>query len=275
MPLRRVTPPVFSGREVVVCLPDRVEQARISAALPRGDVARICHSASELAALVVDAAESLRLVVAAPRDGGGRALAPIIRDLVQRRPDVAVVAYCRADPESSRDIIDLVNAGIHDLVFRDRTDWGQVLRRTLESASENCGAAFAITRVCKSLPAELHPLAEYCLYFPSQATSVPRVAAALGVHRKTLANYCMRANLPGAGAVIMWCRLVTVAYLLESRRTTVERIAFQLEFASATALRNTLRRYTGLRPGELRDGGFLRLIDAFVAWLNARDRRAA
>jgi hypothetical protein len=54
------------------------------------------------------------------------------------------------------------------------------------------------------------------------------------------------------GAVIAWCLLLLTAGLLAAPGVTVKRIAVQLNFPSATALRNMLKRYTKLRPGDLR-----------------------
>jgi transcriptional regulator GlxA family with amidase domain len=110
----------------------------------------------------------------------------------------------------------------------------------------------------------LLPMFEFCLAYPERATSVQAVAHVLGVHRKTLVNYCAQASLPPPGAVIAWCRLLLVGHFLETPGRTVEGIALRVEFASATALRNMLRRYTGLRPQQVRERGGLRcIVDAF------------
>ena len=79
------------------------------------------------------------------------------------------------------------------------------------------------------------------------------VARALGVNRKTLVNHCKAAGFPSPGAVIAWCLILLTAALLATPGVTVERIGVQLNFPSATALRNMLKRYTGLRPTALRD----------------------
>src|SRR6185295_17460341 len=173
----------------------------------------------------------------------------------RRRPRVALVGYCRATHEHSRDIIELAGAGIHEIILRDATDWGSALRDTLVRATQSCGAAQAIEALHDLVPDELRPLVEYCLHFPHLSTSVPRVAAELGVHRKTLVNYTARFGFPSPSIIIAWCRLIIAAHLLESRGDAVERTAMALEYPSATALRNMLRRYAGQRPADLRVGG--------------------
>jgi AraC-like DNA-binding protein len=188
----------------------------------------------------------------------------MVRELRGRRPCVAWVGYCRAANAHSRDIIALASAGIHEIVFLDVTDWGTALQQTLSHAVQACGATLAFDRLSVFVPRALHPLIEYCLYFPQLATSVPRVAAALGVHRKTLVNYSSRFGLPSPSVLITWCRLIIAAHLLESRGGSVERVALALEYPSATALRNTLRRYARHRPAELREGGMDLMVTRFA-----------
>jgi AraC-like DNA-binding protein len=99
------------------------------------------------------------------------------------------------------------------------------------------------------------------------AHSVDHVARALALNRKTLANHCRAAGFPPPGAVIAWCLILLTTALLASPGITVERVAMQLDFPSATALRNMLKRYTGLRPADLRNATALgtlctRFLDA-------------
>lgn len=61
-----------------------------------------------------------------------------------------------------------------------------------------------------------------------------------------------------------------VAYMLETTACTIERIAIELGYASDTALRNTIKRYTGPRAGQIRNAGG---VDAVVSALEARARR--
>jgi AraC-like DNA-binding protein len=52
-------------------------------------------------------------------------------------------------------------------------------------------------------------------------------------------------------------RLLLVGHYLGAGNIPVQAIAHQLDFPSATALRNLLKRYTGLRPRDVRAGGGL------------------
>jgi AraC-like DNA-binding protein len=270
MPLHGVTLPDVASSEVIVCVAGRVDAARLEGALPSQAIVRWARTTADLDRMLRSAGERLRMVVLAPRDDANAPTAALIREFRQRRPRVALVGYCRATHEHSRDIIELAAAGIHEIIFRDLTDWGDALRQTLARATQSCGAAEAVAALRDLVPCELAPLIEYCLFFPQLATSVPRVAAALGVHRKTLVNYTARSSFPAPSIVINWCRLIIAAHLLASRGGGVERVALSLEYPSATALRNTLRRYTGLRPAELRQSGMELVLAAFTRVLSQR-----
>jgi AraC-like DNA-binding protein len=267
MPLHGVTRPPDTDSEVIVCVNGRAAHARLREVLPPPTVVRTARTVAQLEAMLRSAGERLRMVIVSPRDDADVPIAPAIREFRVRRPRVAIVGYCRASHEESQDIIALATAGIHEIVFLDVTDWGNVLQQTFARATQSCGAAQAFDRLAPVVPAALQPLIEYCLYFPHLSTSVPKVAAALGVHRKTLVNYTQRSGLPAPSILITWCRLIIAAHLLETRGDAVERVALALEYPSATALRNTLRRYCGQRPADLRTKGMDQLVDAFTCLL--------
>ena len=67
-----------------------------------------------------------------------------------------------------------------------------------------------------------------------------------------------------------------MSYLGTTTRT-VERIALQLDFASDTALRNMIKRYTGMRAQDLRhsDGASVVLAHLTRALAAHRDSHAA
>jgi AraC-like DNA-binding protein len=197
-----------------------------------------------------------------------------VRQLVAAHPRLPIIGYCHAGYEHSRDILELGLAGAHELLFHGIDDSGVALRGVLASAGQACAATQVLRAIADDVPAALLPLFEFCLAYPERATSVQAVAHVLGVHRKTLVNYCAQASLPPPGAVIAWCRLLLVGHFLETPGRTVEGIALRVEFASATALRNMLRRYTGLRPQQVRERGGLRcVVDAFRRSLVARRER--
>jgi len=106
---------------------------------------------------------------------------------------------------------------------------------------------------------------EYCIEHARAAPTVAQLAAAIGVHRKTLVNWMLQDHLPPPRAITGWCRILLAARLLEDPGRSVESVALDLGFGSGTELRNMLRRYTGLRAGEIRGrGGFQQVLHLFM-----------
>jgi AraC-like DNA-binding protein len=265
MPLRQVTRPEPRAARIVALIVGRSERARLEEGLRKHGYVHFASTVAELRQLLQSRGATPALIVAEPRDAADAPTAPLIRQIRCEYPTVPLVGYCRADGDYSREILDLANAGVHELVFRNASDNGVSLHAVVDSAVRACGGAFLVDRLRPQVPTEIMPLVEFCLYFPREATGVEPVATALGVHRKTLTNHCTRAGFPAAGTVISWCRLLVACHLMRAQSGSVERVAYVLEFASATALRNMLRRYSGLRPTEVRaPDGFERLLAAFT-----------
>ena len=195
---------------------------------------------------------AIRAVLLEAHDGAGRPAAGLARQVTRLFPSMPVVGYCSLHAELSQDIIALSSAGVHELVFKQQDDHAVLLRGILQSAEQACTADLVLHHLEAELPPRMRPLVEYCLTNPEQAHSVDEVARALGVNRKTLVNHCRAAGYPPPGAVVAWCLILLTTGLLATPGVTVERIAIQLNFPSATALRNMFKRYIGLRPGDLR-----------------------
>ena len=206
-----------------------------------------------------------------PRDALGRPSAGLARQVLTLFPGVPVIGYCRAGVEHSQEILDLATAGVHELLFKRDDDADAAIRSVLASAQQACAAEVAYTAVAARIPARLRPMVRHCLTYPTTARTVNAVAHALGVHRKTLVNHCTAARCPPPGALVSWCQLLLVAHYLGRGSATVESIAQQLEFPSATGLRNLLKRYTGMRPQEVRAAGGLPVVVKLFARALAGD----
>src|SRR5919199_1197904 len=263
VPLRRVTAPEETP-VVLALITGRLERLRIATAVREQAVTHFLTTVGELLERLGAERDLPLALIVEPRDAAGRPTAPVVREIVAAHPDLPVVGYCRAGYEHSRDILDLGAAGAHELLFHNIDDSGVALRAVLTSAGQACAAAQVLRALAGDVPEVLLPLFEFCLAYPERASSVQEVAHVLGVHRKTLVNYCAQTSFPPPGAIIAWCRLLLVGHFLQMPSRTVEQIALRLEFASATALRNMLRRYTGLRPQQVREhGGLDCVVEAF------------
>ena len=236
-----------------------VQRARLTDATRGRARLRVLESAAELTACL-RLPEAPDVIVVSVVEAEAREAAALLRLIAASCPRAALVGYVDGDPAMLPGIASLAAAGVHQLLFTGMNDTGAQCRAVLQEARRQCAAAVVLAALRSVFPDALHPVAEAALARPAAVTDVRALADALGVHRKTLFNRCARAcSLPPAG-VLGFTRLALVAYLLESTTHTVESIALELGYPSPTALRNGIRRYTGLRATDIRAGGGLSLV---------------
>lgn len=255
-----------------VCLAlviDTNDRARLRDALAASLELRFVTSVSDVLAILRLDESPVRVVILDPRDASGRPSAGLARQVTQLFPGIPVIGYCHSGAEHSRDIVGLASAGVHELLFK-RDGSAAVVRTVLAAAQRVSAADLVLARVEPIIPPRLRPLVQHILANPAESHTVMQVARAMGVHRKTLVNHCRAEGVAAPSKIIAWCLLLLAAALLAAPGATVEHVAMRLEFASATALRNMLRRHTGLRPRDLRSAdGTRRLLERFARLLDA------
>jgi AraC-like DNA-binding protein len=203
--------------------------------------------------------------VVSATDDRGRSCLPLVRSLTQLRPTVPVIGYCTPDVSASRDVLTLARAGVHDVMFGGVDDQGRAVGRFVDTAAVARNVDDILNEITPALHVALLPFVRYCLEHP-HVTSVAAVAQALGVHRKTLFVHCRGAAAPPPSIIMTWCRLLLAAHSLATSLRSVEAVALDLGFPSATAFRNITKRYTGLRPTAFRDGTAMPVVtQAFLA----------
>lgn len=254
---------------IVALLDDRVVRARLEAALR--DRATI-HFSNDAVALLGDIARVRAVAVLLPVCARcGTSTAPIARRIRRAFPSVSLIGFVGAGRRPASEILDLARAGLHALIF-DAADEGTLaVRAAISDAVHRCAVDSIATSMLHWMPRRLHAVARECLEQARTQSSVETVARALGVHRRTLNKRLTQAQLPPPRVLLAWCRVLLVARLLEDVERSVEQVAMELEFPSAAALRNMLKRYTGRCPGEIRTLGGLRYaLHAFEAALLRR-----
>jgi AraC-like DNA-binding protein len=242
---------VASSPVVVALVRERETLARLVAAF-RPTAIRQVLTVEDLSAATRELAMRVVAVVAEARDVRNRPTAPVLAMLMARFPTVPFIGYCGIGVSHADELRELARAGVHELVFRDIDDAPTLLRTKLGRGIEACAGAHVLCRMSAHLPEMLHPLVTYCVGFPRESHEIENVALALGVHRKTLVNWCQRAHAPPPSALVTWVRLLLAVEILQSPGHTIERVAHSLEFPSGSAFRNLCRRYFGARPAELR-----------------------
>lgn len=202
-------------------------------------------------------------VVILPAQAPDAPVERLIAEITRQWPQTAVVVYCDATTRYSADLRALTVAGADHFVIFGVTDEGATLREALAAARRSCAAEWLMERLSPMMPVQVHRMAEAVLAHPDRVTTVPALAQELGVHRKTLFNWCERTGFLSPAEIVAWCRLLLVAFYLANSGCTVERISLDLGYPSDNTLRNTMKRYTGLRASDVRaNGGVGAVLDA-------------
>lgn len=253
---------------VAALVRDPVSRARLSDALRTEASVRYCRRLSEVVALVE--AGLATIVVADHRDHDGSATLPTVRRLRDEFPSVPIVMYLPMSAVVSGAVMEYARAGVSQLVFQGVDDFKASLRSAIDAAMDQVSAAALGADFEPLIPPSVVPFLRYCLEHARRNITVEEVAAAMGVHRKTLVDRLKAARLPSPRAMIGWCRLLMAARLLDDPGRTIEQVALKLDFPSGAALRNMFKRYTGLRTTEVRENGGVRcLVHAFKRELAA------
>ena len=194
-------------------------------------------------------------------DGARRDPVLLARRLSASWPRTAIVAYYEESAEGPRNLAALAAAGVQDFLFDGVNDRGIELGAVLSGACLQRSSAIVLEAVRAVLPVAVHALAEAVLHRPRVVTTLRTLAESTGMHLRTLHDRCRRRAGIHPRELLKLVRLALVAELLDDTAATVEAIAYELDFPSPTALRNSLKRLTGKTATEIRrDGGGLQLV---------------
>jgi len=218
-----------------------------------GDGLRVLGVGSELECYLET--NLVDLVIVEPWDSMGHSLAPVVRRISHQHhgPPVAVYVDCR--PEAMREILHLGDAGATQLVVRDLDDNPSALRRLTRASTMSAVVSDAIGLAEVTVPDKLLTVVQFCLEHASRHVTAADIGHAAGVHPRTVHNWTKPLRLMGIRAVVSRCKLaIAIGLLLRDERST-EQVALTLGFSSTAALRNMLKRHTGLRPREVAEHG--------------------
>jgi AraC-like DNA-binding protein len=238
----------------------RLERARLQDAVRGRAILEHVDTVSALEHLVVRSVPRVSAVIAEPFDIHKTPVAPTLSRLRAEYPGVALIGFCQPAYKHSTEIVALVNAGVHELVFRGVDDTAEAFRQTLARASQTSAAREVLNALRPHLPPEAVGIVETSVLYAWPDFNSRSLAQVLGVNVKTLVKQCRSCGLPSPGALLNWVRLMVVAYLLEAEGRALEHVASAFGLESASPLRNLMKRYTGLRSLEVRTGGGLRVV---------------
>ena len=262
---------------IVALVRDREGQARIAEALrDRGELV-IVDTIAAFEHAVLTRARVVRVLIATPYDANNQPLVPRLGRIRSLVPTASIIGYFRNGYSEEQEILAFARVQMNGMAFRHVTDTrltlGAVISRSMHSSVAE--EVMAVLRPHLSRDAER--FVAYGVQHAYEQVSVEEIASAFGRHRKTISDYCIAAGLPAPAAMLTWCRFFVFGYLLDHGAATVEDLVLTLDFASPSALRTQLKRYTGRRALELRAAGALDSIVAAFLHPGAvgRERRAA
>src|SRR5436309_10718060 len=243
----------------------RLERARLQDAVRGRAILEPVDTVAALEQLVVRSVPRVAAVIAEPFDLHRTPVAPTIARLRAEYPGVALIGLCQPAHKFSTEIVALVHAGVHELVFRGVDDTSEAFRQTLARAAQTSAAREVLNALRPHLTTDAMAIVETSVQYAWPDFSSRALAQVLGVNVKTLVKQCRGNGLPSPGALLNWVRLMVVSYLLEAEGRALEHVAAAFGLESASPLRNLMKRYTGLRSLEVRTGGGLKVvIEAFL-----------
>lgn len=195
---------------------------------------------------------------------GGAFAAAEIRRLRERAPAVEVIALADFTRCPPADAFSLAMLGVREIVC---TAGGDAAARVAAALGThlNRGALDAVVEsLAAAVPPGVHRWLAPVLLSAGGARTVPELARAARCSPRTLNRALSGAGLPPAEELLAWRRLLHAARLLDDGRSA-DSVARTMDFSTGSALRKSLKRHTGLRPGELRrQGGFGALAALFL-----------
>ncbi|HSU14200.1 hypothetical protein [Longimicrobium sp.] len=209
----------------------------------------------------------------------GEGPSPRIRELLEWRPSIPLVAALPLKPERAADLRALFGWGVSqvlDLVLETRPAAVQArLRdaraRPLKRRVEAILSAYASENARNLLRAACEAAVE--------GGGAPEMAALFGADPRTVAGWCRREGLPAPRRLLAWMRVLLAASLLEERGRSIVNSARGAGYATDHALRRAMRELVDGDPSTIaRKELFGRAADRFNAELRdlreeARERR--
>ena len=163
----------------------------------------------------------------------------------------------RPGPEFAERLLAMGHARLDCVLLSGFDDSPEQLRALLAHAGTRT-VACVIEQACQPMPSLLaRPSLDPALQRIAELKHPGTLATALGTSRRHLAGALRAAHLFPAKTMLAWWRLLVAARRLPDTAESVERVALELDYASATAFHNTCHRLLGAAASDIRTRGGL------------------
>jgi AraC-like DNA-binding protein len=197
-----------------------------------------------LLALVVDVA-----------DRSGIPTAVAVERVRKAHHGIPILVWCPASDVGTGGLRDLFHSGADGMLLQSPGPFEERTFAQLVPRGELQFHEWVEASIGRISPPDMLPVVSFCLHPVNSEMSVPQVARRFGMARRTLTDHLARARLPSARELLDWRNLLAAAWELEHSDRSVERVALGHGFASASALRAALKRWTNGVPSALRGSG--------------------
>src|SRR4051812_2976062 len=245
------------------CVASPLRRRKLESSLRDAAVFRWFNSFVDLREALETEIQRVIVTIVEMMDPTGAAAHGFARSLADHYPGIGIVVYRRMVADSEADVCQLGAAGVHDILLDGLTDEGYMARTIVLDACRRGAADLVMQELRKVLPERLTPFAEAIVRNPAKG-SIGAIAQHLNVHRQTPNQWCKKERHLRPEELLVWCRLLLVAAMLELTSRTLDSIAIELDYASATSLRNQLKNYTGMTATQIRASGLSAVINVFT-----------
>jgi AraC-like DNA-binding protein len=245
------------------CVALPIRRRKVESSLRDAAVVRWFSSFVDLREALETEIERVVVALVDIEDPTGASAHGFARMLGASNPGMGIVAYRSLRANSDAEICLLGAAGVHDILVEGLTDEGYIARSIILDACRRGAAERVMQELDKVLPERLHPFADAIVRNPSKG-SIGKIARHMNVHRQTPNMWCKKERYLRPEELLVWCRLLLVAAMLELTSRTLDSLAIELEYASATSLRNQLKNYTGMTATQIRASGLRSVVGIFL-----------
>lgn len=245
----------------VACCLSRELLGRFLVRVPNAILAQQPEELLELAL-----AERVRLVVADPSAGNSECTRTLLR-IRKICPATLIAVYTSLRPSVMSDIVELAQHGVQDVIIYGTDD----TRSRFDELMER-GAALPLTgAVVQLLESNLRLLrptlaaaVKEMFDSPRRLASVPQLAAAGGMTRRSLYRHLAAAGFHSPRLLVASARVVRAAHVLAHSELTVREVALSLGFSKPDIMTLQVVSLTGLRPRQLRDSKVLATVPGLI-----------
>lgn len=255
---RSEEPPLIFG-----CVADLLRRRKVESSLRDVAAVRWFNSFVDLRESLETEITRVAVAIVEMEDPTGASAHGFARAMAKSYSGIGLIVYRDPRVDSEADVCMLGAAGVHDILVDGLTDEGFVARAIILDACRRGAAELVMQELDRVMPDRLLPFADAIVRNPTKG-SIEKIAKHLNIHRQTPNSWCKKERFLRPEEVLVWCRLLLVAAMLELTTRTLESIAAELEYASATSLRNQLRNYTGMTATQIRTGGLASVVNVFL-----------